>query len=87
MSDAEVRRSARLFKDGANVSEKALQAARSQRASDAAHVSAIETQLRSTWGDWLRGESARFLSQLESDLLAGRASLVRATCLRRFQRG
>ena len=77
-SRAEADRSERLYKDDTNVARKALDAARAQAMTDEAHARTARAQLLGTWGRGIGTLPPTARSALMDDLLAGRASLVRA---------
>jgi hypothetical protein len=77
-SRAEADRSERLYKDDTNVARKALDAARAQAMTDEARARTARAQLLGTWGRGIGTLAPAARSALIDDLLAGRASLVRA---------
>ncbi|MEP7245768.1 MAG: hypothetical protein ABI885_19130 [Gammaproteobacteria bacterium] len=77
-SRGEAERMDRLYRDDKNVARKALDAAQTQAAMDQAKVTTTKAQLLATWGRGISSLSREARAHLVSDLLEGRASLVRA---------
>ncbi len=77
-SAGELARAEQLHRAETNVALKAVEAARSQAALDGSHVSTARSQLLAGWGTGIGSLSPAGRQQLLQDLLAGRASLVRA---------
>jgi hypothetical protein len=77
-SRAEAERSERLYKEDTNIARKALDAARAQAMTDETRARTARAQLFGTWGRMVGGLAPAARNALIDDLLAGRASLVRA---------
>jgi hypothetical protein len=77
-SGAEAERSERLYRDETNIARKALDVARAQAIADANRVKTVKAQALGTWGRAIGTMSPAARTQLVEDLLAGRASLIRA---------
>ncbi|HYM36407.1 MAG TPA: hypothetical protein VET48_13495, partial [Steroidobacteraceae bacterium] len=74
----ELERLERLHADDANVSLKAVEAARAQAAVDSGKALALKTQLATAWGRSLVALQDKERTQFVDDLANGRISLVRA---------
>lgn len=77
-SREEFQRAEQLYKNDTNIARKARDAARTQSITDEGRVSTVRSQLLSAWGQPILAMDASARGRLVSDLLAGRATLVRA---------
>jgi hypothetical protein len=77
-SREEAARSELLYREDKNIARKALDAARIQANTDNAKVAMLKAQLLASWGSGIVSMPAAARMALNKDLLAGRASLVRA---------
>ncbi len=74
----EFRRAEQLYQNDANVARKTRDAARTQSITDEGRVATVRSQLLSTWGQSILAMNAAARQRLVDELLAGRATLVRA---------
>jgi hypothetical protein len=74
----ELERSERLYKGEANVSLKAVEAARTQALTDGGRLDGLRVQLLANWGASLAGMSPAEQAGLAEELVSGHAALVRA---------
>ena len=77
-SREEFQRSEQLYRNDANVARKVRDAARTQSITDEGRVATVRSQLLSAWGQSVLAMNAAARQKLADDLLAGRATLVRA---------
>jgi hypothetical protein len=77
-SREEFRRADQLYQNDTNVARKTRDAARTQSITDEGRVATVRSQLLSAWGPSIVAMSPSARERLASDLLGGRASLVRA---------
>jgi hypothetical protein len=74
----ELERSEHLYQGEANVSLKALEAARTQALTDGGRLDALRVQLLANWGEAVAGLGATNQAELAQALVSGHAALVRA---------
>ncbi len=74
----EFRRAEQLYQNDANVARKMRDAARTQSITDEGRVATVRSQLLSAWGQSILAMNPAVRQRLVDDLLAGRATLVRA---------
>ena len=77
-SREEFRRAEKLYQNDTNVARKTRDAARTQAIADEGRVSTARSQILSAWGRPILAMNASARERLVNDLLAGRATLVRA---------
>lgn len=77
-STADVERAAKLYKEDGNISLKALQTARAQATADRSALTALQTELRLTWGGAFAEMTAAERRARIGKLVGGSAALVRA---------
>jgi membrane fusion protein, multidrug efflux system len=86
-SREEFRRADQLYENDRNVARKTRDAARTQSITDDGRVTTVRSQLLSTWGASIAAMNAPARERLVGDLLAGRATLVRAEPVQPLPRG
>ena len=77
-SQSELRRAEQLHAADANMSQKALDAARAQASGDAGRVETLRAQLQSQWGRGVAGMNDSERKRLFDELQDGRTALARA---------
>jgi hypothetical protein len=86
-SREEFRRAEQLYQNDNNVSRKTRDAARTQSITDEGRVATVRSQLLSAWGQPILAMRVSARDRLVGDLLAGRASLVRAEPVQALPQG
>lgn len=74
----EFRRAEQLYQNDKNVARKTRDAARTQSITEEGRVATVRSQLLSAWGQPILAMSGEVRGRLVSDLLSGRATLIRA---------
>jgi len=83
----EFQRAEQLYRNDANVARKARDAARTQSITDEGRVATVRSQLLSTWGQPIATMNPAARERLIAELLAGRATLVRAEPVQAIPQG
>ena len=86
-SHDESRRAEQLYQNDANIARKARDAARTQAITDEGRVATVRSQLLSAWGQAILTMKPDARQRLVEDLLAGRATLVRAEPVQAIPQG